>query len=228
MSYDDFIEKLNSLQDLKYKEFNSKIVCDNTTIGVRTPELKRIAKQVANSNYDEFLKNLKYKYFEEKLVHGLTLGYLKLEFEELKQYINKFLPHIDNWAVCDMTAANLKLFKKNKNKDSCFSEIKKYIGDSNSWINRFGYVLLIDYFVEEKYIESILELCSNYKDDYYVRMAIAWLISACYIKYKGKTLTFLKYNNLDDWTYNKSIQKIIESNRISITDKKILKGMKRK
>lgn len=127
-----------------------------------------------------------------------------------------------------MTVSNLKIFKKRQNKDLYFEEIKKYIVNNNPWINRFGYIVLLDYFIEDKYIDKIFELCKNYKDHYYVKMGIAWLISTCYIKYKGRTLTFLKNNCLDDWTYNKSIQKILESNRVDLEDKKILRGMKRK
>ena len=226
--YEDFIKELYSLQDLKYKEFNSKIVLADNVIGVRTPELKRIAKIIARGDYKSFFKENRHKYFEETLVHGLVLGYLKLDFKELKTYINEFLPYINNWAICDMTAANLKIFKKNKTKEICLNEIKNYISNDNSWINRFGYILLLDYFIEEKYIDEIFKLCSNYKDHYYVKMGIAWLISICYIKQKGRTLTFLKNNNLDDWTYNKAIQKIIESNRVSDIDKNMLRGMKRK
>ena len=228
MNYNNFIKELYSLQDLKYKEFNSKIVCADNVIGVRTPELKKIAKTIARGDYETFFKENKHEYFEDSLVHGLVLGYLKLDFDDLKPYINDFLPFISNWAICDMTVANLKTYKRNKTKDICFKEIKKYIKSENPWINRFGYILLLDYYIEEKYIDEIFNLCSNYKDHYYVKMGIAWLISACYVKQKGKTLTFLKNNELDDWTYNKAIQKIIESNRVSDEDKKMLRGMKRK
>lgn len=228
MKYNEFINELFSLQDLKYREFNSKIVGADNMIGVRAPELKRIAKIIARGDYKTFFKENKHKYFEENLIHGLTLGYVKLDFKNLKQYIDDFLPFINNWAVCDMTAANLKIFKRNKTKDICFSEIKKYINDNNPWINRFGYILLLDYFIEEEYMDEIFNLCKNYKDHYYVKMGIAWLISVCYIKQKGRTLTFLKNNALDDWTYNKAIQKIIESNRVNIDDKNLLRSMKRK
>lgn len=226
MKYIDFINELYSLQDLKYRDFNKRIVGKDNLIGVRTPKLKRIAKSIARENYNEFFTNNKHEYFEETLVHGLVLGYLKLDFDELKPCINTFLPYIDNWAVCDMTVANLKIFKKNKNKDKYFNEIKNYINNDNPWINRFGYILILNYFIEEKYIDEIFKLCEIYKDHYYVKMGIAWLISICYIKQKGRTLTFLKNKKLDKWTYNKSIQKIIESNRVSNEDKKMLRGMK--
>lgn len=228
MKYEEFLKELYSLQDLKYKEFHSKLIMSDKLIGVRTPELKRIAKVIARSNYEEFFKENKHELYEENLVHGLILSYLKLNFDELKPLVDEFIPYIDNWAVCDTTVANLKVYKKNKTKDIVFNEIKNYIKNNNPWINRFGYVLLLEYFIEEKYMDEIFELCENYKDEYYVKMAIAWLISVCYIKFKGRTLTFLKKNKLDIWTHNKSIQKIIESNRVSDEDKTMLRGLKRK
>ena len=228
MKYEDFISELYSLQDLKYKEFHGKLIMSDKLIGVRTPELKRIAKIIARSNYEEFFKENKHELYEENLVHGLVLGYLKLDFNELKPLVADFIPYIDNWAVCDMTVANLKVYKKNKTKDIVFKEIKGFINNNNPWINRFGYVLLLEYFIEEKYIEEIFSLCESYKDEYYVKMAIAWLISMCYIKHKGRTLTFLKKHKLDIWTHNKAIQKIIESNRVDDSDKIMLRGLKRK
>ena len=228
MKYEEFLDELYSLQDLKYKDFHSKLIMSDKLIGVRTPELKRIAKIIARSNYQEFFKENKHELYEENLVHGLVLGYLKLDFEQLKPLVDEFLPYIDNWAVCDTTVANLKVYKKNKTKDIVFNEIKNYISNNNPWINRFGYVLLLEYFIEEKYMDDIFELCEDYKDEYYVKMAIAWLISMCYIKFKGRTLTFLKKSKLDIWTHNKVIQKIIESNRVSDEDKNMLRRLKRK
>ena len=224
--YKDFINELYSLQDLKYKQFHSKLILSDKLIGVRTPELKRIAKNIANSNYKEFFKENKHTLYEENIVHGLILGYLKLDFDNLKPFIDDFIPYIDNWAVCDLTVSNLKIFSKNK--DIGFIEIKKYLKDNNPWINRFGYVLLLNYYIEDNYIDKIFKLCTNYKDEYYVKMSIAWLISMCFIKYREKTLNFLNNNELDDWTYNKTIQKIIESNRVSKSEKDILRRLKRK
>jgi len=228
MKYEDFLTELYSLQDLKYKEFHSKLIMSDKLIGVRTPELKRIAKVIARSNYEDFFKKNRHELYEENLVHGLVLGYLKLDFIELKPLVDDFIPYIDNWAVCDATVANLKVYKKNKTKDIVFNEIKNYLKNDNPWINRFGYVLLLEYFIEEKYMDEIFELCENYKDHYYVKMAIAWLISMCYIKYKGRTITFLKKHKLDVWTHNKAIQKIIDSYRVDNMDKVILRGLKRK
>lgn len=228
MSYEEFLKELYSLQDLKYKEFNSKIVVADNLIGVRTPELKRLAKIIARSDYDKFINENKHEYYEDSFVHGLVLGYLKLDYDELIKYIDDFLPHIDSWAICDSTVANLKTLKKNITKDKCFNKMKEYIKSPEPFTSRFGYMVLLDYFIEEKYMDDIFDLCKDYQDHYYVKMAIAFLISVCYVKQKGRTLTFLKNNKLDDWTYNKSIQKILESSRVSNEDKKMLRSMKRK
>ncbi len=228
MNYDKFLNKLYNLQDLKYKRFQSKLISSDKLIGVRTPDLKRIAKIIAKENYLEFFRLNRHTIYEENLVHGLILGYLKLDYIKLKPLIDEFLPFIDNWAVCDLTVSNLKIYKKNETKDKCFNDIKKYIESSNPWINRFGYTLLLNYFIEDKYIDIVLKLCNKRSDFYYVKMAISWLISICYIKFKNKTINYLKNCNLDNWTYNKAIQKIIESNRVSSEDKIVLKGMKKK
>lgn len=223
-NYDKFINYLYNYQDLKYKDFHKRLILTDNLIGIRTPILKKIAKEIAKDNYISFIKYNKHKLYEEKIIHGLLLGYIKEDFKKTKELINSFLPYIDNWAVCDLTVSNLKIF--NKNKKDGFKEIKKYLKDLNPWINRFGYVLLLTYYIEDNYINDIFKLCNSYQDEYYVKMSIAWLISMCYIKYKDKTLNFLSNNKLDDWTYNKSIQKIIESNRVCKEEKDILRRMK--
>lgn len=223
-SYNDFLELLKNNQDLKYKDFHSKLILDDNLIGVRTPILKKLAKQIASSDYNKFIELNKHNIYEEKIVHGLVIGYIKEDFDNIIKLLDEFLIYIDNWAVCDLTVSNLKFFKKNKDKG--FIQIKKYLKDTNLWINRFGYVLLLNYYIEDKYIDEIFKLCKKYKDEYYVKMSIAWLLSMCYIKYKDKTLDFLVTNVLDKWTYNKTIQKVIESNRVKKEEKNILKGMK--
>lgn len=225
MKYNEFINYLYSLQDIKYKDFQKKLILSDNLIGIRTPDLKKIAKTIANSNYINFIRLNKHNLYEEKLIHGLILGYLNLEFNALKPLIDEFIPYIDNWAICDLTVSNLKIFSKNK--ENGFKEIKKYLKDKNTWINRFGYVLLLNYYIEDKYIDEIFKLCENYSDEYYVKMSIAWLISMCYIKYKNKTIEYLNTNKLDKWTYNKAIQKIMESNRVPKIEKEKLKRMKK-
>ena len=223
-SYDDFLNILYLNQDLKYKDFHSKLILNSNLVGVRTPILKKIAKTIAKGNYEHFITNNKHDLYEEKLIHGLLIGYLKIDFDSVINLLDNFIIYIDNWAICDLTASNLKTF--NKNLDKGFEVIKKYLNSSNTWINRFGYVLLLDYYINDKYLNQIFEMCKKYKDDYYIKMSIAWLLSMCYLKYKDKTLKFIKSNYLDSWTKNKTIQKIIESKRVNEQEKKFLKSMK--
>ncbi len=228
MKYKDFLKELNSLQDLNFKDFHSKLIHDDNLIGVKTADLKNIAKEIAKGDYDKFIKENKHSFYEENLVHGLLLGYIKMDYSLLKEYIDDFIPYIDNWAVCDLTAANLKVYKKKNIKEEAFNDIKGYINDKNPWINRFGYVLLLYYYIDEEHLSEIFRLCENKTQEYFVKMSVAWLLSMCFVSYKKDTLTFLKKCNLDEWTYNKTLQKLIESRMITDKEKDRLRKMKKK
>lgn len=225
-NYQDFLKYLYTLQDLKYKEFHSKLIMDDNLIGIRTPELKKIASIIAKQDYISFIKCNTKSTYEEKVLYGLVLGYLKINFEELLNLIRAFIPVIDNWAINDIVCANIKSFKKNLEKGYPF--VIDCIKSNNPWQIRFGLVILLDFYINDAYIDKILKICNNItNDEYYVKMAVAWLISICYIQYKKKTLKFLQTTTIDDWTYNKAIQKIIESTRVSIEEKNHLKKLKR-
>ena len=135
---------------------------------------------------------------------------------------NGFIPLIDNWAICDIVCANAKIFKKNLEEGLIY--INKCINNHNPWSKRVGLVLLLDYYINDKYIDVVLKLANNIKsDEYYVKMANAWLISICYIKYPNKTETFLNNTKIDNWTYNKAISKICDSTRVEKEAKNKLK-----
>jgi len=225
-TYKVFLEYLYSLQDLKYKEFHSKLIMDDNLIGVRTPELKRIASIIARTDYIGFIKYNTKNTYEEKVLYGLVLGYLKIDFQCCLELLKDFIPFIDNWAINDIVCANMKCFKMNQEEGYKF--IIDCLRSNNSWSIRFGLVLLLDFYINDNYIDKILDICNTIKsDEYYVKMAVAWLLSICYIKYKEKTLSFLKTTTIDDWTYNKAIQKIIESTRVEKLEKLNLKKLKR-
>lgn len=225
-TYKVFLDYLYTLQDKKYREFHSKLIISNNLIGVRTPELKRIASLIAKGNYNRFIKFNNKNLYEEKVLYGLVLGYLKIDFESRLDLLRDFIPYVDNWAINDIVCANMKCFKVNQEEGYDF--ILECISRDNPWIVRFGIVLLLNFYINDNYIDKIFVLCENiYSDDYYVKMAIAWLISICYIKYKNKTLEFLKQTRIDDWIYNKAIQKIIESTRVEFDEKIELKKLKR-
>lgn len=221
-------EELFKLQDLKYKEFHSGL-CPNTDniIGVRIPELRKIAKQIAKESPEEFLNTTQTKYYEEKMLYGLVIGYMKLDLEKVLYYLDKFVPMIDNWAVCDCCTSTYKFTKTHKLE--MWNYIQKYLKSNKEFELRFAIVMIMDYYLEEEYLEEVLKIYNNIKHNgYYVKMAVAWAISMCYVKFPQATEQFLNNNNLDNFTYNKSLQKIIESYRVSEDTKQKMRQMKRK
>lgn len=224
--YKEFQEFLMTKRDFKYQEFHSNLLNGKEILGIRIPELKKIAKEIVKGNYMEFLSCNSHLSYEERTIHGLILGYLKIPFRELLKLIDEFIPYLDNWATNDVTCANLNIFKRNQ--EEGFKQIQKYLKSSNSWEIRFGLVLLLDFYVNDSYIDEVLKLSQTIKsEEYYVKMANAWLLSICYIKYSNKMIPFLKENQLDDWTYNKTISKICDSLRVSKEEKEQLKKFKR-
>lgn len=221
-------EELKSLQDKKYKEFHSKL-CPGTNniIGIRIPVLRKYAKTLLKENdFKLLINNIDDEYYEEIMLQGMLIGLAKSDFNEIKPYIENFIPKIDNWAICDTFCAGLKIAKKYKKE--MWNLINKYIAVNKEFYIRFAVVMILDYYIEEEYIEADLEIFNNIKSDkYYVQMAVAWAISICFIKYYDKTIEYMKTANLDKFTYNKAIQKAIESYRITKKKKEILKKMKR-
>lgn len=214
--------------DAEYKKFHSSLCPNiNDIIGVRLPKLREIAKLVAKDNPINFLEEYKCEFYEEKMVYGLIIGYMKADFSTRLKYLDIFVPMIDNWAICDCCASTYKF--TNKNLDEMYQYLQKYITSENEFEVRFACIMLMDYFLNDKYIDRVFEIYNNIKlDKYYVKMAIAWAISVAFVKYEEKTREFLQNNALDKFTFNKSLQKIIESNRVSKEVKDEMRQMKRK
>lgn len=223
--YNELVRYLYSLEDIKYKEFHSKLTYNTNIIGIKIPILKQISKDICKGNYLEFIEFVTTNTYEEWLIFGLIIGYSKLDFNKKLELLDKYIINIDNWASCDIVCANMKDFKKNKEKG--YKYIFKLIKSNKCWNIRVGLVLLLDFYINDEYLDNIFAICNSIKsDEYYVKMAVAWLISICYIKHKDKTLKYLNNNNLDKFTYNKAIQKIVESTRVSTEEKNMLKLMK--
>lgn len=214
--YDNFLKYLYTLSEEKYKNFHRNLVKDTKIIGIRVPVLKKIAKEISKSDYLNFIKYNTHQTYEENTLHGLILGYIKVPNDTLFEYLDDFLKYNDNWATNDTTCANLKVFNKID-----FKEVYRYINSEQPFRIRFGLVLLLDYYINENNIDKILKICDNINsNEYYVLMANAWLISVCFIKFGKKTYEYLLNNNLDDFTFNKSISKICDSYRIDKETKK--------
>ena len=221
-------QDLFEMKDLKYKEFHGSLCPDmDNIIGVRIPRLREYAKELYKNNNLEDLE-IEDKYYEELLIQGMLIGFQTKEpIEKVIKQVEEFVPKINSWAVCDTFCAGLKVTKKYQ--PEMFEVIKQYLKSKQEYEVRFAIVMLLDYYINDQYIDQILQILDNVKlDKYYVQMANAWAISICLIKYYNKTLDFLKTTKIDDFTYNKGIQKAIESYRITNEQKEYLRTLKRR
>lgn len=226
MSYADFEELIRNNADEKYREFSGKLTPNiGKNAGVRTPVLKVFAKKEAKENYKEFFEKCTDELYEEKLVQGLIIGYAKEETEKRLLMLEKFIEKIDNWAVCDMTACAFK-FKKGES-ETVFEFAKKYIEKDGEFEKRFGVVLILSDFIDEKHIDEILKMLNNiYDSRFYVSMAVAWALSVCYVKFEEKAYTAVKNGKLPKETINKTVSKIRQSLRVSKESKERAKELK--
>lgn len=220
-------KKLFEMQDLKYKEFDSSLSPNvEDIIGVRIPMLRAYAKELYKNNKLEDIK-IGNKYYEELMLQGMIIGFQTKEpIEKVISRIKEFVPKINGWAVCDTFCAGLKITKKYPKEIFCL--IQKYLKSKKEFELRFSIVMLLDYYINDEYIDKVLEILGNIKSDkYYVQMANAWAISEALVKYYEKTVKFLENCNLDKFTYNKAIQKAIESYRITNEQKDYLRSIKK-
>ncbi|WP_434793685.1 hypothetical protein TPDSL_36720 [Terrisporobacter petrolearius] len=221
-------QELIKLADDKYRSFHSNL-CPGVEniLGVRLPLLRKIAKSLSKEeDYYNYLNNGDTKYYEEIMIEGLIIGYLKTDNENRFNYIKNFIPKIDNWAICDSFCNNLKFTKENMNE--VWNFILPYTSSENEFDIRFAIVMMLNFYIIEDYIDDVLNTLNKINHDgYYVKMAVAWAVSYAYIDFPQKTLAFLKNNNLDNFTYNKSLQKIIESTRVSKEDKDLMRSLKK-
>lgn len=223
--YLEFINYLNTLQDIKYRDFHKKIIMYEEVIGIKTLILKKIAKEISLGDYKGYFKYNNSTYYEPIMIEGLIIGYLKDDFNDIISYINNYLNKVTNWAHIDLLVSNLKILKKYDKE--AFIYVKKLIHNKNNYFKRCGVVILLNYYLNDKYIEKVLDIVTKIKsDDYYVRMGISWLLSLAYIKYKEKTLLYI-INIKDDFIYNKTLSKIIDSKKISKEEKEFIISLKR-
>ena len=219
-------ERLYELAEPGYKEFSRKLLPGvENNLGVRLPALRKLAKEISRKDPYEYLRIEKLDYFEEIMLQGMIIGNLK-DISTTFIYIEKFLPKINNWSVCDSFCASLKITKKYPNE--MFEFILPYLEDTKEYYIRFAVVMLLNYYVDKEHCERALEMLNNIKHDaYYVKMAVAWAVSIYYIRLPEPTMKFLKHNSFDDFTYNKALQKITESLRIDENTKQKIRAMKR-
>ena len=221
-------KELFALQDKKYMKFLSKLtpnISEDTIIGIRISEIRKLAKKlVKNNEYEDFLKELPHKYYDENLLHGAIISENK-DFENCIELLNSFLPFVDNWAVCDTISP--KIFKKHKKE--LIEKIKEWSQSDKTYTCRFGVEMLMTHFLDKDFKKEYLEIVANiHSEEYYVKMVIAWFFATALTKQWDYAVIYLENNKLDVWVHNKTIQKARESLRILEDKKGYLKGLKRK
>ncbi|WP_400203745.1 DNA alkylation repair protein [Candidatus Methanomassiliicoccus intestinalis] len=219
---------LEDLADEKFKDFSLKLIpTNNNILGVKIPQLRTITREMPEEDKRPYIDHYNCEYLEELIIKGLLIGQLNGDIQEILSHVDDFTSSIDNWLVCDCFCSGLKVTKKNM--ETVWEFIQPYLYSDDEFKVRFAVVMMLDHYICEDYIDQVIAALDSVKHDgYYVKMAVAWAVSVCFVKFSDKTMKYLKYNNLDDWTYNKSIQKIIESRRVDDMTKDSLRKMRRK
>lgn len=223
----EILQRLFALQDLQYRDFQAKLmptVDKNTIIGVRTPELRKLAKELAKrEDVGAFLDALPHGYYDENNLHGFILCEEK-DFDRVIARLDAFLPHVDNWATCDLLSP--KVFKKHKNK--LLPHIRRWLASSKVYTVRFGIEMLLSYYLDEDFSPEYLNWVAVLRsEEYYINMMIAWYFATALAKQYDAALPILLEQRLAPWTHNKTIQKAIESYRITDEQKAYLRSLKR-
>ena len=224
---DQIITQLMQLQDVKYRDFHSGL-CPRTNniIGVRIPLQRKIAKEIIRGDFRKFLEEVQNEFYEETMIEGMVIATAQIPLDERLRYLAKFVPKIDNWAVCDSVVASFRLRADETNRYWDF--ILSYRGSSREFELRFMLIMMLDHFLDKEHLEQIFTIIDTLGNDaYYVNMAIAWLVAEAFVKFREETLEFLQDDHLTKFTHNKAIQKACESYRVSTDDKVLLRGMKR-
>lgn len=221
--------QLYDLAEPKFQKFSSALIPNipaESMVGVRLPKLRKIAKEIAKGDWRSYLTEAEDESFEEIMLQGMVIGYASAELDEQFSYIERFIPKINNWSVCDSFCSGLKMAKNHPRE--VWEFIQPYLKDNREYHIRFGVVMLLFYYVDEPHVETGLQLLEQIQHEaYYVKMAVAWAISIYFVNSPEITLKFLKQNRLDDITYNTALRKIVESRQVEADVKAMIKTMKR-
>ena len=226
MITEEIRQSLFELQDIKYRDFQAKLIPGKDTemmIGVRTPELRKLAKQMLKrEEIGEFLRDLPHRYFDEDQLHAFIVSGIK-EYGKCMEELMRFLPFVDNWATCDQMSPGV--FKKHK--PELLAEIREWLGSEHTYTVRFGIGMLMQHFLDEDFDPAYPELVAGvHSEEYYVNMMIAWYFATALAKQYDAVLPFIEGRRLDPWTHNKTIRKAVESYRISDEQKEYLRSLK--
>lgn len=221
-------EQLLALSEPEFQKFSSSLLPGtNNILGVRLPALRKLAKKIAKGDWRAYLASEEDRSFEEIMLQGMVIGYVRADLPELLERIAAFVPKIDNWSVCDSFCSGLKIARKEP--EAIWDFLQPYLHTEREFEARFGVVMLLFYFIiEDLHIRRVLALLDQIPSkEYYARMAVAWAISICFVRFPALTMEYLKTeNSLDDFTYHKALQKITESNCVNRETKAVIRRMK--
>lgn len=225
---DDIYQELLGLRTKNITEYANKVIPNSKPVlGVKIPDLRIIAKRIAKEDYAAFLRECPDTYYEYQQLKAFVLGYAKDEIHTLLSYGDLLIPTIKDWSVCDSFCQSFKAARANR--EIVYEWLMKYKEKEDEFSQRVVAVMLMSHFLTEEYIDRVLSVMNELKyDAYYTKMGVAWCVATAYAKFPAKTMEFLKDTKLDDWTYCKAIQKMLESYRISKEDKERLRAMKQR
>lgn len=229
MKIEEIRKRLEEMAEEKYKDFSGSLIPGSRPIlGVRIPALRKMAKEIVRGDWEVYLKNAKDDSFEEVNLQGFVIGYAKADLDTLLPYIKGHVKKISDWSLCDSFCATLKIVKKHKQEFK--AALQEWGLQDSEFAQRFVAVILLNYYLEPEDMDETLRMLDGLKHEgYYCKMAVAWAVATAMAREPDKVWEYLKdgNNTLDDFTYNKAIQKMIESYKISDEDKNILRKMKR-
>lgn len=222
----NFTEELFALQDSSYGDFQAKLtpgIPREKFIGVRVPEVRKLAKRLAKEpDAASFLEDLPHKYYDENMLHALLLSEMK-DYEACVAAVDRFLPYVDNWAVCDILSP--KIFRRNK--PALLKKIREWSASEKTYTCRFGIEMLMSHFLDDDFKPEYLEIPAAVRsEEYYVRMMVAWFFATALAKQWDAAVKYVEEGRLDTWTHNKTIQKARESFRITAEQKEYLNTLK--
>ncbi len=214
-------------QDLAYQKFQSSLCPGiSSIVGVRIPLLRKKAKDLLKQDYRFYLDHVTNASYEETMLEGLLIGEGKMSLEDKFFYLDRFLPKIDNWAICDICASSFHL--KEADLAPFWEYLSKYRTSTREFEIRFLLIMYLNYFIQDPYLDDLFSYVDGLvSDDYYVKMGISWLLSVLYVKEKERTIAYFKHHHLSPWVYQKTLQKIIESRRVSEEEKKEIRKWKK-
>ena len=225
--YQQLVQYLHELADPAYQQFHQKLIPGvEGFLGVRVPVLRSLAREIAKGDRQGYFAQVRPGSYEEIMLYGLVIGQIRDDLAAAIQQLDRFVPMIDNWAVCDVCCAGLKLAARRREEMRAY--LQQYLDSAEEFQLRFGLVMLMDYYIDPVYIDEVLAIYGAVRHEgYYVKMAVAWGISVCFVKFREKALALLQSGMLEPETCRKALQKILESTRVSAADKELIRALRK-